>query len=248
MSAAREQRGAVALHHPQVIPNRLESPLLVKAKRRSVLHIGVHEHALCAKTQRPAQRVGQQRPCSTTATGRWRDGQTLQIRGAFARTRQAVSEGMRCREASPAARAPHAEQLRCGTRVAERDLVESPLIAERGNVDAHGLRGTNPTNAPVGVVSRVVVIGKIGDQEVEFLSNDETQRHQRLGASRPNGAGAYALEVARCTRIGPFGGQSFIDHEIRPVRRMQRQHQGRCIERPRAEAPRTRAGHGRHGI
>lgn len=70
MTAAREQRGTVAFHHPQVIPNRLESPLLVKAKRRSVLHIGVHEHALCAEPQRPVHRVGQKRPRSAAPAGR----------------------------------------------------------------------------------------------------------------------------------------------------------------------------------
>ena len=248
MAAAREQRGTVALHHPQAISNRLESPLLVKAKRRNVRHIGVHEHALRTKPQRPVHRVGQERPRSTAPAGRWRDGQTLQIRRAFAGARQAVGEGLRCGEAAPTPGSANAEQLSRGTRVVERDLIESPLIAEGGNVDAHGVCGTNPTNAPGGVAPRMVVIGKIGNEEVELLSNDETQCHQCLGASRPNGAGAYALEVARRTCSRPLGDQFFVDHEIRSVRRVKRQHEGRCVEGPRAKAPRTRARHGRHGI
>lgn len=202
--AATRQCGAVALQHPQAISDRLEAPLTVKAKRRRVVHVGVHVHSPCTKAPCPRQRVMNQGPGRTPAPRRWQYRKALEIRGILAHPGEAVTNGRRegkCTASSGTSRA----EPKCGpTRIVKGTFVECPLVTEGGHVDAHRFGPTHRADAPTAGCGDVVRCVELTNEKVKLLAHGEPPGKERIGHRGPNGTGAHALKRTRTRRVGPF--------------------------------------------
>jgi len=148
------QCGTVAFHHPQVVTDRLETPLSIEAKRSHVVDVGVHEHLQRAPGSRPAHGVGNQGHSRPLASRRRYDRQALQVGGLLADPCEAETECFaprgsapkRCHHSPP--RTPHTKELRGPAGMFECGSINRPFIAERCDVDAHHIGRPHTTDTP----------------------------------------------------------------------------------------------------